>query len=317
MNAEIALRVVSGAAVLLLGRRMGRRAGAAALGALAAFAVLGPARATLPEVAECAALAGGLALLLALGTQRDFPSITEEAARTAALTAAGAAGVALVAGRRLAGGGAFVLAVLAFLAVSAGAAEACRAGGEAGWREGLARALGVAVPAALGAGLSAALASAGRAQAVWILLGGVAAGLLVWVPAVLAESSRVKAELSEEVRARPPAAGGRGRLALPVDPRLREALRARGRTSRVRAERASPRGRAPPAAPPNGRGGPPPPARGPDLSHAPASDAGRARGPFRPFRVGRVPRHPLRPKPRGTARGTARPRRSRGARLPA
>ena len=200
MTTELILRAAAAAAVLLVGSRLGRRFGAALLGALAAFAVLGTARAALPEPGEAALLAGGLALLLALATYREFPSITEEALRATAFAASGAAAVALVAGRRLPGGGAIVLAVLALLAVSAAGAEACRAAGEAGWREGLARTLGVAVPAGLGAGLSAALASAGRGRAVWVVAGALAAAALVWVPAVLAESARVKAELAEEVR---------------------------------------------------------------------------------------------------------------------
>jgi hypothetical protein len=200
VTVEIVLRAAAAALALLLASRAGRRVEAVALGALAAFAALGPARAALPEPAEAAAIAGGIALLLALGTQRAFPSVTEEAARTAALAAGGAAAVALVSGRRLPGAGAIVLAVLAVLAVSAAAAECCRAGAEAGWREGLARVLAVAAPAALGAGLASTVEAAGRGRIGWVLAGGLAAALLAWGPAILAESARVKAELAEEVR---------------------------------------------------------------------------------------------------------------------
>jgi hypothetical protein len=200
VTVEIVLRAAAAALALLLAGRVGRRVEAVVFGALAAFAALGSARAALPDPAEAAAIAGGLALLLALGTQRAFPSVTEEAARTAALAAGGAAAVALVSGRHLPGASAVVLAVLAVLAVSAAAAECCRAGGEAGWREGLARALGVALPAALGAGLVSALDSAGRGRIGWVLAGGLVAAVLAWGPAILAESARVKAELEEEIR---------------------------------------------------------------------------------------------------------------------
>jgi MFS family permease len=200
VTAEVLLRAAAAALALFLAGRFGRRAGPALAGALAAFAALGPGRAALPGPAEAAAIGGGIALLLALGTLRELHSITEEAARAAALAAGGAAAVALVAGRRLPGAGAFALAVLAALAVSSGAAETCRAGGEAGWREGLARALAVAVPAGLGAALAAGLESAGRGAGGWVLAAGLAAAVLVWAPAVLAESARVRAELAEEVR---------------------------------------------------------------------------------------------------------------------
>jgi MFS family permease len=200
VSSETLLRATAAILAFLLGGRMGRRAGAVLAGALAAFAVLGPIRPEFPGPAESAALAGGIALLLALGTRREFPSITEEASRAAAFAAGGAAAAALAAGRRLPGAEPFALAALAVLAVSAWAAESCRAGGEAGWREGLARALGVGVPAGLGAALSAVLASAGRTQGGWAVAGGLVAAVLVWAPAVLAESARVKAELAEEVR---------------------------------------------------------------------------------------------------------------------
>lgn len=197
MSGEILLRLAAAAGALLLAGRTSGRAVPVLVGALVAFAALGPARALFPGPAAAAVLAGGTALLLALGTRREFPSITEEAARVAALAAAGAGAVALAAGRRLPGAGPVELAVMIVFAVSAFAAESCRAGGEAGWREGLARVLGVALPAALGAGLSAAT---GRAQAGWVVAGGVLAAVLAWAPAVVAESTRVKAELAEEVR---------------------------------------------------------------------------------------------------------------------
>jgi hypothetical protein len=200
VSAETVLRAAAAALALPAAGRTSRGAGAVAAGALAAFAVFGTARAAFPGPAEAAALAGGLALVLALGAGREFPSITEEAARSAMLAACGAAAVALAAGRRLPGAGPYALAALAVAVVSAGAAESCRAGGEAGWREGLARALGVAGPSALGAGFAAAFASLGRAQAGWAIVGALAVAVLAWAPAVLAESARVKAELTEEVR---------------------------------------------------------------------------------------------------------------------
>ncbi len=199
MSSEIILRAVAAAGVLLLAGRTANRAVPVLAGALAAFAALGATRSSFPGPAEAAALCGAVALLLALGARRELPAITEEAVRAACLTAAGAGAVALAAGRRLSGAGPAALLVLIVLAVSAFAAESCRAGGEAGWREGLARALGVALPAALGAGFSALVAAAGRAQAPWVIVGGLAAAVLVWAPAILAESFRVRMELAEEV----------------------------------------------------------------------------------------------------------------------
>lgn len=199
MSGELLLRVAAAAAALLLAGRTAHRAVPVFAGALAAFAVLGLSRTTFPGPAEAAGLAGAVALLFAVGTRLDFPSITEEAARASALAAAGSAAVALVAGRRIPGAGPAALAVLVLLAVSAFGAETCRAGGEAGWREGLARTLGVALPAALGAGFSALVEAAGRPYALWAVAAGIAAAVLVWGPAILAESARVKVELAEEV----------------------------------------------------------------------------------------------------------------------
>jgi hypothetical protein len=199
VSGEILLRAAAAAAALLLAKRMERRIAAVVTGALAAFAALGPAREAFPAPAEAAALAGAVALLLTLGVGRDIPSITEEAAPAASLVAAGAAAAALVAGRRLPGAGPAALAVLCALAVSAFSAESCRAGGEAGWREGLARTLGVAIPAALGAGVAALVGALGRAQAWWAVAAGLAALVLVWAPAIRAETARVGIELAEEV----------------------------------------------------------------------------------------------------------------------
>ncbi len=198
MSTTTLLRAAAALLALVLARRTDRRAEAFFAGALAAFAVLGPARAAFPAPAEAAILAGAIALLLALGARRAFPSITGEAAAFAALAAGGAAAVALAAGRSLPAGEAAALAAIALLSVSAFAAESCRAGGEAGWREGAARALGVSLPAALGAGLSTAVGAAGRSRAGWVVTAGVVAAVLVWVPAIVAESRRVRVELAEE-----------------------------------------------------------------------------------------------------------------------
>jgi len=200
VSIETGLRVAAAGFALVAAGRTDRRAAAVLAGAFAAFAVFGSARAAFPDPAEAAALAGGIALVLALGSGRKFASITEEASHAAAFAAGGAAAVALAAGRRLPGAGPFALAVLAVLAVSSWGAESCRAGGEAGWREGLARALGVGVPAGLAAALSAVFVVAGRARGGFAVAGSLVVSVLVWAPAVLAESARVKAELAEEVR---------------------------------------------------------------------------------------------------------------------
>jgi hypothetical protein len=199
VSGEILLRAAAAAAGLLLAGRTANRAFPVLAGALAAFAALGPALAAFPGPAEAATLAGAVALLLALGARRELSSITEETARAGSLAAAGAGAVALAAGRRLPGAGPAALAVLIVLAVSVFAAESCRAGGEAGWREVLARTLGVALPAALGAGFSALVGAAGLAHAWWAVMGGLVVAILAWVPAVLAESARVRLELAEEV----------------------------------------------------------------------------------------------------------------------
>ncbi|MGA7992232.1 MAG: hypothetical protein WCC53_12405, partial [Thermoanaerobaculia bacterium] len=58
----------------------------------------------------------------------------------------------------------------------------------------------VALPALLGAAVGALAGAAGRAHASWwVVAGGLAALVLVWVPAILAESARVRIELTEEV----------------------------------------------------------------------------------------------------------------------
>lgn len=199
MTGAIVLRAAAAAGALLLGGRAVPRGVAVLAGALAAFAVLGPARATFPGPAGAAAFAGAVALLLALGARRELPSITEEAARAASLAAAGAGSVALAAGRQVPGAAPAALAVLIVLAVSAFAAESCRAGGEAGWREGLARTLAIILPAALGAGFSALFGSTVGAQGWWAVAAGLVAAVLVWAPAILSESARVRLELAEEV----------------------------------------------------------------------------------------------------------------------
>ena len=198
MTGELLLRAAAAVAALAFARRLGGRAAPVLAGAAAAFAALGPARVTFPGPAEAALVAGGIALLLAVGVRRELPSITEEAIRVSGLAAAGAAAVALGAGRRLAAVEVAALAVLVVVAVSAFGAEACRAGGEAGWREGLVRSLSVAAPTALGAGLSAGVAT-GQSGAPAAIAGGLAAAVLVWAPAILAERARVRVELAEEV----------------------------------------------------------------------------------------------------------------------
>ena len=198
MSTASLLRAAAAPLALVLAGRTGRRLAALLAGALAAFAVFGPARAAFPGAAEAAVLSGSLALLLALGNRRAFPSITGDAAAFAALAAGGAMAVAVFSGRSLPGAGTAALAALALLSVSAFAAESCRAGGEAGWREGVARALGVGLPAALGAGLAAAIEAVGRSRAGWVVAAAFVAALLVWVPAIAAESRRVRVELAEE-----------------------------------------------------------------------------------------------------------------------
>ncbi|MGA7992896.1 MAG: hypothetical protein WCC53_15785, partial [Thermoanaerobaculia bacterium] len=144
MSGEVLFRIAAAAVALVLAGRAGHRVAAVLVGALAALAVLGPTRDVFPGAAEAGVLAGAVALLMTFGARRNFPSITEEAALAALLAGSGAAAVALVAGRHLPSAGPASLAVLCALAISTFGAESCRAAGEAGWREGLARTLGVA-----------------------------------------------------------------------------------------------------------------------------------------------------------------------------
>ncbi len=198
MTTELLFRAAAAVAAGILAGRPSGRLAPFLPGAAAAFAALGATRAAFPSPAGAAAAAGGIALLLALGSRRAFPCITEEAARSAAFLAAGAALVALVSGRALAGVGPLALAALTLLGVSAFAAESARAGGEAGWRESAARVLSVALPAALGAAFAAAFASQDRARP-WAVAAALVAAVLVWAPAILAEKARVASELAEEV----------------------------------------------------------------------------------------------------------------------
>jgi hypothetical protein len=193
------VRAVAAAVALFLAGRLGGRSAPVFAGAAAALAALGPTRTAFPGPFEAVFVSAGAALLFAVGARREFPAITGEAARITALAAGGAAAAALVSGRRLDVAGAAALAALLVLALSAFGAETCRAGGEAGWREGLARTLGVALPAALGSGFAAAVVAAGRSALPWLILAALAVAVLVWAPALLAERARVEDELAEEV----------------------------------------------------------------------------------------------------------------------
>ena len=214
-----------------------------------------PPRAAFPEPAEAAASPAGSPSSSRSATRPRVPVDHGGGARAPRRFAAARRRGRRARGRarRCPARAPFVLAVRSRSSPSpACGAESCRAGGEAGWREGFARTLGVAVPAALGGGPLGRARSPRGARRRWAVAGSLVAAVLVWVPAVLAESARVKAELAEEVRLGLLPARGRRGAALPVDARPREALRTGGRAARVREERAPPRGRAPPAAPPDG-----------------------------------------------------------------
>ena len=153
----------------------------------------------LPAPAWAALLAACLVALVALGAGRTWSPITGDGLAAGALAAGGAACAAAVAGRHLPGWQAPALAAIVLAAVSAFSAEATRASAEAGWREGAAWTTAALAPPALAAAFTGLFAGVSRRLEPLVVAAALAAAVLVWIPALLAERARVSRELSEEV----------------------------------------------------------------------------------------------------------------------
>jgi hypothetical protein len=199
VSTEIVLRAGAAMVALLLARRTASRAASFVTGVLAGFAVLGLQVADMPTANGTWILAAGLVALVATGAARTWPAITGDGLATGALVATGAAFAAAVAGRHLPGLQAPALAAIVLAAVSAFAAEATRASAEAGWREWIAWTCAALVPVLVATALTGLFAGVPRRLEPLVVAAALAAAVLVWAPALLAERSRVSRELTEEV----------------------------------------------------------------------------------------------------------------------
>ena len=202
MTGEVLLRGAAAVLALLFARGIGNRAAAFAAGVLAGFAVFGWRLASMPDAFGAAFLAACLVSVVALGatgTAHAWPSIIGDGVSAGALAAAGAACAAAVSGRHLPGWQEPALVGIALAVVSAFAAEATRASAEAGWREGIAWTSALLVPVLLAAAFAGLFSGVPRRLEPLAVAGMLAAAVLVWVPAVLAERARVARELAEEV----------------------------------------------------------------------------------------------------------------------
>jgi MFS family permease len=199
MSAETLVRVVAAVLALLLASRSSNRSAAFVTGVLAGFAVFGARIAVLPRPAWAALLAVCFVALVALGAARTWSPIAGDGLTAGALAAGGAACAAAVAGRHLPGWQAPVLAAIVLAAVSTFSAEATRASAEAGWREGLAWTSAALAPPLLAAAFAGLFAGVPRHLELLVVAAALVAGVLVWIPALLAERARVSRELAEEV----------------------------------------------------------------------------------------------------------------------
>ena len=199
MSAETPIRAVAAVLALLLAGRSSNRATAFVTGVLTGFAVFGARIAVLPAPAWAALLAACLVALVALGAARTWSPIAGEGLTAGALAAGGAACAAAVAGRQLPGWQAPALAAIVLFALSAFSAEATRASAEAGWREGAAWTGAVLAPPLFAAAFAGLFARVPRRLEPLVVAATLAAGVLVWIPALLAERARVSRELTEEV----------------------------------------------------------------------------------------------------------------------
>src|ERR1019366_6674953 len=179
MSAETLARLVAAVLALLLASRSSYRSTSFVTRLLAGFAVFG-AR-------------------IAPGAARTWSPIAGDGLTAGALAPGGAACPAAFAGRQLPGWQAPALAAIALAALSAFSAEATRASAEAGWREGAAWTGAVLAPALLAAAFAGLFAGVPRRLEPLVVAAALAAGILVWIPALLAERARVSRELTDEV----------------------------------------------------------------------------------------------------------------------
>ena len=199
MSAETGIRAVAAVLVLVLAGRSANRSTRFVMGVLAGFAVFGARIAVLPAPARAALLAACLVALVALGAARTWPPIAGDGLLAGALAAGGAACAAAAAGRQLPGWQAPVLAAIVLAALSVFSAEATRASAEAGWRAGAAWTGALFAPPLLAAAFAGLFAGVPRRVEPLVVAAALTAGVLVWVPALLAERGRVSRELTEEV----------------------------------------------------------------------------------------------------------------------
>ena len=199
MTAEVVLRATAVVLTLLLARGARNRAAAFAMGVLAGFAVFGSRAHSMPFASGAAFQAACLVALGAIGAARAWPPITGDGLSAGTLAATGAACAAAVSGRHLPGWQGPALVAITLAAVSAFAAEATRASAEAGWREGAAWTGAVLAPPLFAAAFAGLFARVPRRLEPLVVAATLAAGVLVWIPALLAERARVSRELTEEV----------------------------------------------------------------------------------------------------------------------
>ena len=199
MSAETLVRAVAAVLALLLASRSSNRTAAFVTGVLAGFAVFGVRIAALPAPARTALLAACLVALVAVGAGRTWSPIAGDGLAAGALAAGGAACAAAVSGRHLPGWQASALAAIVLAALSMFSAEATRASAEAGWREGAAWTTAALAPPILAAAFTGLFAGVSRRLEPLVVAAALAAAVLAWIPALLAERARVSRELSEEV----------------------------------------------------------------------------------------------------------------------
>ncbi|HMA29929.1 MAG TPA: hypothetical protein VKS23_08695 [Thermoanaerobaculia bacterium] len=200
MSVETLVRGAAAVLALLLASRSSKRPAAFVAGILAGFAVFGARIADMPGPARAALLVAGLVALLAIGAARTWSPLTGDGLSAGALAAGGAACAAAFAGRHLPGWQAPALAAIVLAAVSAFSAEATLASAEAGWREGIAWTAAGLAPPALAAAFSGLCLGVSRRLEPLVAVSAIVVGVLVWIPALLAERARVARELTEEVR---------------------------------------------------------------------------------------------------------------------
>lgn len=198
MTTEALLRALAAAAAFIAGRRAGR-AGVAAAGALAGFAVFGVAARAFPEPLAAGVLLAALTAIFGVIFSASWSPITGEAVVLTALLAIPTSLVSLLALRGQSAGLALAGAFGVLLGISLFAALGTLASAESGWRKPVLWAASIALPALLAFGLDALLAGSRVTKRPAIAAGAALAAAVVWLPVILVERARVKTELREEV----------------------------------------------------------------------------------------------------------------------